>query len=124
MEYKYIIEVTMPDTGAIGYIAEDNGIVDDPRLAIRYPEHSVPAQYRINGIPNRLSPRLIDGSLMLGTYISTYKGKYRLSYFFDYAANKPLLQAITIPFLLPIALIIGGIRTLKDKYNKYVTNDR
>ena len=124
MEYEYIIEVTMPDTGAIGYIAEDNDIVDDPRLAIRYPEHSVAAQYRINGIPNRLNPRLIDGSLMLGTYISTYKGKYRLSNFFDYADNKPLLQAITIPFLLPIALLIRAIQELEDLYNKYVTNNR
>lgn len=124
MVYKYIIEVTMPNTGAVGYIAEGNDIVDDPRLAIRYPEHSVAAQYRINGIPNRLNPRLIDGSLMLGTYISTYNGKYRLSNFFYYAENKPLLQAITLPFLLPIVALIYLTRIIKIQYNKYVTNNR
>jgi hypothetical protein len=116
MVYKYIIEVTMPNTGAVGYIAEDNDIVDDPRLAIRYPEHSVAAQYRINGIPNRLNPRLIDGGLMLGTYISTYNGKFTFSKIIDVIGNSHLLSLITLPIMLPIALIIRIINEIDERY--------
>lgn len=116
MVYKYIIEVTMPNTGAVGYIAEGNDIVDDPLLAIRYPEHSVAAQYRINGIPNRLNPRLINGSLMLGTYISTYNGKFTFSKIIDVIGNSHLLSLITLPIMLPIALIIRIINEIDERY--------
>lgn len=124
MEFNYVIEVTMPNTGTVAYIVDREHVVPDPKMAATYPKNSAAARYLMEELPKEYKPRLVSNKILIGTYISTYKGKYRLSYFFDYAENKPLLQAITLPFLLPIAELIYLTRKIKNKYNQYVTNNR
>ena len=121
---NYIIEVTMPNTGEIKYLTAWNDLTSDPNGASRYVKQSVTAAHKILNLPRDLNPRLVDRRMVIGTYISTYRSKYRLNHLIDYAEDKPLLQIIILPFLLSIGLLIYLTRKIKDKYNKYVTNHR
>ena len=120
MEDNYIIEVTMPDTGEIKYLTTWNHLTSDPNGASRYVERSVAAVHKIESLPRSLNPRLVDRRMVIGTYISTYKGKYKLDNLIEYAEDKPLLQIILVIFLLPIGLFIR----FRKMYNQYVTNHR
>lgn len=124
MDYNYIIEVTMPDTGEVRYLTRYNNTTTNPLGAKRYCENSEEALRKLRYLSRELNPRLIDRRMKIGTYISTYRGKYRLSNILEIIEANDFLLAITMPILLPIALTIVGIRTLKDKYNQYVTNHR
>ena len=114
----------MPDTGEVRYLTRHNITTTNPLGAKRYCENSEEALRRLRYISRELNPRLIDRRMKLGTYISTYKGKYRLSNILEKIEANDFLLAITMPILLPIALTIVGIKTLKNKYNQYVTNNR
>lgn len=124
MDINYIIEVTMPNTGEIKYLTRGNDLTSDPNGATKFRKNSIEATHRLNNLPREINPRLIDRRMVIGTYISTYNGNFRFQRILEIACKNNVTAILSLPILLPIALTIVGIRTLKDKYNQYVTNHR
>jgi hypothetical protein len=120
MEDNYIIEVTMPDTGEIKYLTAWNDLISDPNGASKYVKRSVAAAHKIENLPRSLNPRLVDRRMVIGTYISTYKGKFRFERIVDIVCRNNVTAILSLPILLPIALFIR----FRKMYNQYVTNHR
>ena len=120
MENYCIIEITFPDTGEVKYIAPYNSITSYPKRAIHYSLNDNSAKERIATIPAYLNPQLIDTRQMIGTYISTYKGKFRFESIIDMVCKNNVTAILSFPILLPIALFIR----FRKMYNQYVTNNR
>lgn len=120
MDDNYIIEVTIPETGEIKYITTWNNLISDPNGASRYVKRSVTAAHIIELLPKSLNPRLVDRRMVIGTYISTYKGKFRFERIIDIACRNNVTAILSLPILLPIALFIR----FRKMYNQYVTKHR
>lgn len=110
----------MPDTGEIKYLTAWDNLISDPNGASRYVKRSVAAVHKIESLPRSLNPRLVDRRMVIGTYISTYKGKFRLDRIIDMACRNNVTAILSLPILLPIALFIR----FRKMYNEYVTNHR
>ena len=120
MDYNYIIEVTMPNTGEIKYLTTWNDLTSDPNGATKFRKNSVEATHRLNNLPREINPRLIDRRMVIGTYISTYNGKFRFDRIVDIVCRNNVTAILSLPILLPIALFIR----FRKMYNEYVTNHR
>jgi hypothetical protein len=116
MDYNYIIEVTMPNDGEVRYLTRYNDSTTDPLRAKGYTENSEEALRRLNYLSRELKPRLIDRRQLLGTYISTYNNKFTFSKVLDVIGNSYLLSLITLPIMLPIALMIRIVKEIDERY--------
>ena len=124
MDYNYIIEVTMPDTGEIKYLTTWNGLTSDPNGAKRFRKNSAEATHKLNNLPRNLNPRLVDRHMVIGTYISTYNGKFRFKKIVDTACKNNVTAILILPILVLIGLIVRlRYETIKLS-DKYVTNNR
>ena len=110
----------MPETNEVRYLGANSQFYKDPKFASRFRKDSFAAQYSIRHIPTEFSPHLIDGTLVLGTYISTYNGKFKFDRIVDIVCRNNVTAILSLPILLPIALLIRFIKM----YNQYVTNHR
>jgi hypothetical protein len=128
MEYEYIIEVTLPSNGEIYYLALHNDLTKNPQCARRFRKNSEEVEYKLNHLSRDLNPRLVDRRQIIGTYISTYDGKYTFDKITDRICQNNVLAVLMFPILLPIALIIRlryeTIKLFAKLSDKYVTNNR
>ena len=128
MEYEYIIEMTIPSTGEIYYLDRYNDLTKNPQYAMRFWKNSEEAEYKLNHISKNLNPRLVDRRQIIGTYISTYDGKYTFDKITDRICQNNVLAVLMLPILIPIALIVRlryeTIKLFAKLSDKYVTNNR
>ena len=124
MDYNYIIEVTMPDTGEIRYLTRHNITTTNLLGAKRYCENSEEALRKLRYISRELNPRLIDRRMIIGTYISPFPFNYTRSgicnKILQTIEDSNILIILSLPILLPIVFIIST----KDKIKEYVATHR
>lgn len=124
MDYNYIIEVTMPNTGEIKYLTTWNDLTSDPNGATKFRKNSVEATHRLNNLPREINPRLIDRRMVIGTYISPFPFYHTRSGICfkiqQIIEDSNILIILSLPILLPIVFILY----IKDKIKEYVTNNR
>ncbi len=124
MDYNYIIEVAIPDSDEVRYLGHNGELFKDPKWAARYPERSETATRILNNMPRELNARLVDSTLIIGTYISPFPFKRTRSgiwnKFLETLEDSNILIILSLPILLPIMFIVST----KDKIKEYVATHR